>query len=91
MFQKSISDYLANYNIDLHSQVQNDLTKFEFLIRVTVFHICDEVLNGSVVVKDWLMRYNQGDGLTLVSTQYHGLRYNVRLKDVFSGSVQLFE
>ena len=41
-FKKSISDYLVKYDIDLHSRVQNGVIKFEFLMRVTAFHIRDE-------------------------------------------------
>lgn len=82
---------MTNDDIGLHSRGQNDLVKFEFLTKVTVFNIHDEILNGSIDKKGQLMKYNQGDGLTLVSTQYNRLGYNVRLKDIFSSSIQLFE
>ena len=60
-------------------------------MNVVAFDIRDQYLSGSISLVDQLNRYNQGDGLSLRSEEYPGLRYNVRLKDVFGGKVQLFE
>ena len=65
--------------------------KYEFCINVTAFHIKEAVLDRSLGPKDQLLRYNQGDGITLRSDQYAGLKYKVRFKDIFFGDVQLFE
>ena len=90
-FQKSIREYFDDSQLMLHSRMQNGCLKCEFLMKVVAFSIRDQYLNGLISFTDQLNRYNQGDGLSLCSREYPGLRYNVRLKDVFGGKVQLFE
>lgn len=60
-------------------------------MNVVAFYIHDQSLTGSISFNDQLNRYNQGDGLSLCSNEYPGLRYNVRLKDIFGENVHLFE
>ena len=60
-------------------------------MKIGAFSIRDSVLNGAINEAEQVLRYNQGDGLTLISTQYNGLKYNVCFKDVFTGKVQLYE
>ena len=48
--------------------------KYEFCINVTAFHIKEAVLDGSLGPKDQLLRYKQGDGITLRSDEYAGLK-----------------
>ena len=49
------------------------------------------MLNGAINEAEQVLRYNKGDGLTLISTQYNGLKYHVRFKDIFTGKIQLYE
>jgi len=90
-FKKSIGEYLDYNQLLLHSRIQNGCTKYEFLMNVVAFSIHDQYLTGAISFKDKLNRYSQGDRLSLCSKEYLGLCYNVRLKDLFGGKVQLFE
>ena len=60
-------------------------------MKLTAFNIKDAILDGSISPKEQLLRYKQGDGITLRSVEYHGFRYNVRFIDIFCGNIQLFE
>ena len=74
-----------------HSRQQQDKTKYEFTMKLTAFNIKEAVLDGSISAKDQLLRYKQGDGITLRSVEYHAFKYNVRFRDIFCGDIQLFE
>ena len=56
--------------------------KYKFVMKSAAFSIRDSVLNGDVNDAEQVLRYNQGDGLTLISTQYNGIRYPVRFNDI---------
>ena len=53
---------------------QDGLVKYEFAMKVGVFATRDLVSNGSLDDREQLLRYDEGDGLTLVSAQYKGLK-----------------
>ena len=90
-FRKGIAQYIDNDVLCNHSQEQGGEFKYEFHMTIGAFAIRDSVLNGAINKAEQVLWYNQGDGLTLISTQYNGLKYNVRFKDVFTGKVQLYE
>ena len=58
---------------------------------IGAFSIRDSVLNGAINEAEHVLRCNQVNGLTLISTQYNGLKYHVRFKDIFTGKIQLYE
>ena len=84
-FKKSISDYIDDDILLIHSRQQQDKLKYEFSMKLTAFNIKEAVLDGSLSAKDQLLRYKQGDGITLRSVEDHGLKYNVCFKDFFVG------
>ena len=90
-FRKSIAQYLDYSTLSNHSREQDGFIKYEFVMKIGAFSIRDSVLNGSINDAEQVLRYNQGDGLTLISTQYKGIKYLVRFKDIFTGQIQLFE
>ena len=90
-FRKGIAQYIDNDVLSNHSREQGGEFKYEFLMTIGAFSIRDSVLNGTINEAEQVHRYNQGDSLTLISTQYNGLKYHVRFKYVFTGKVQLYE
>ena len=74
-----------------HCRQQQDKIKYEFTMKLIAFNIKEAVLDGSISAKDQLLRYKQGDGITLRSVEYHAFKYNVRFRDIFCGDIQLFE
>ena len=90
-FWRSIAQYLDDTVLVDHSMEQDGLVKYEFVMKIGAFATHDLVSNGSLDDREQLLRYNQGDGLTLVSAQYKGLKYLVRFKDIFTGRIQLYE
>ena len=58
---------------------------------VTAFTIKDEIIAGSMSLKDQLLYYNQVNGIALRSKEYPGLRCNARFKDTFCDYIQVFE
>ena len=74
-FKKSIRDFLDDDTLALHSREQLDESKYEFSMVLKAFSIRNELLAGSISVKEQILRYNQGDGITLWSNEYPGLIY----------------
>ena len=58
---------------------------------IKVFGIRTKKLMGPISDKELILRYNQDNGITLMSEKYPGLQYNVRFKDIMTGDVQLYE
>ena len=86
-FRRSIAQYLDDTVLVDHSMEQDGLVKYEFAIKIGAFATRDLVSNGSLDDREQLLRYNQGDGLTLVSAQYKDLKYLVCFKDIFTGRI----
>ena len=90
-FRRSIAQYLDDTVQVDHSMKQDGLVKYQFPIKIAVFVIRDLVSNGSLDDRDQVLRYNQGDGLTLVSKHGKYLKYFGCFKDLFTGRIQLYE
>ena len=90
-FEKNINQYLEDNTFYTHSREQEGSIKYEFMMKIRAFSTRDRVLDGSINDAEHVLRYNQGDGLTLISTQYVGMRYLVQSKDIFNGNIQLYE
>ena len=76
-FQKSIEQYIDNSVLVDHSREHDGFIKYKFMIKVDASSIQDHVSNGSINDAVQVLRYNQGGGLTLISTQYKGIKYLV--------------
>ena len=86
-FKGSISDYINKHVLYLHSREHEGWVKYDFPVRISIFSIRNEITSGL----DKLLRYNQGNGITISSNQYNDLKYNLRFEDIFNGEVQLLE
>ena len=76
-FDKSIARYLEDSILDSYSRKQIWSSKYEFMMKIGAFSIHDQVLKVSLYETKQVFRYNQGGELTLISTQYMGLKYLV--------------
>ena len=90
-FQRNIRDCLEEDVLLLHSRAQLDSIKYEFEMIVSAFNIKNEILSGSLSEREEVLRYNQGDGISLKGGCHPGLKYNVRFKDLLPGCIQLYE
>lgn len=83
-FRKSIAQYLNDFILSNHSQERDGFINYEFVMILGAFSIRDSVLNKSINDTEHVLCYNQGDDLTLIITQYKGVKYLVRFKEIFT-------
>ena len=81
-FEKSILRHLSNDELLAHERAQDGGSKYEFRMILCAFTLRDQFLTNSVNDREQLLRYNQGDGMSLKSVEYPLLRYLVRILNI---------